>query len=141
VASGALLLNYRISHGASDKFARKQLIFLGLGLMTLAMILLTINAIFFKSGLIVLMLPMMLYLFGLGLCGSLFISEIMTLTQDKQGIGAVIVGFSVASAGACASFLVTVFYNNTILSIVMMMASVFLAAYLLVFLIYFFGRH
>lgn len=140
-ASGAFLLNHRISHGPADKAAQTRLIYVGLLLMTWAILLLLINALFFQDRLLALMIPMMFYTFGLGFCSSLLISEIMSLTQGKQGVGAALVGFTSAASGAFASFLVTQFYQDSLLSIALIMSGVFVAAYVGLVCIYVWRKH
>lgn len=73
--------------------------------------------------------PMVLYAFCLGFGSGLWVNATLSVNPQQQGLIAAFLGFGLAVAGALASFLISLFYCNTSVSVSRVMVGFLLLAY------------
>lgn len=94
----------------------RNVVYIGLSLIVVSCVLMLITSYFLSQSLYSFVVPMMFYAFGYSLCSSQFINKIMS-SSIHRGTVAALLGFGMASSSAVSSTMVSVFYNNSMLSI------------------------
>jgi Na+/melibiose symporter-like transporter len=114
---GAYVLGAIFLSRATDEECIRKVLFQGLVCIFVGSISLFVTSYIFGNHLVLFIGAMTIYAFGLSLCSSPLINEVMSSAIVSKGSAAAFLGFGMAVSCALSSMLISVIYNGTVLSL------------------------
>lgn len=133
VIFGVFVLGASIVGRLVDRYGSKTLIGAGVSIILVSGIGMILSSLLFQIDLYTFVIGMMFYGLGFGLVSGPLAKETLSVGEAGGGISAALLGLSMTGFGSLGSFLVSLIYNGSLLSVVEVIGVMSLLAFLIYF--------